>query len=55
MSEAARFIGQRTVEVSLAGGRTRVIAGDRVFLNLGTLAAMPDIPGLVASQPMTHV
>lgn len=51
----ARFIGPRTVEVSLAGGGTRVVAGDGVFLNLGTRAAMPDIPGLVASQPMTHV
>src|SRR6516164_6584615 len=51
----ARFIGPRTVEVSLAGGGTRVVAGDGVFLNLGTPAAMPDIPGLVASQPMTHI
>src|SRR3954470_5765478 len=31
----ARFIGPRTVEVSLAEGGTRVIAGERVFLNLG--------------------
>lgn len=51
----ARFIGPRTVEVSLREGGTRVIAGDRVFLNLGTRAAIPDVPGLVASQPMTHV
>jgi pyruvate/2-oxoglutarate dehydrogenase complex dihydrolipoamide dehydrogenase (E3) component len=32
-----------------------VIAGERVFLNLGTHAVMPDVPGLAASQPMTHV
>jgi pyruvate/2-oxoglutarate dehydrogenase complex dihydrolipoamide dehydrogenase (E3) component len=32
-----------------------VIAEDRVFLNLGTRAKIPDVPGLVASQPMTHV
>ena len=51
----ARFIGPRTVEVSLAEGGTRVIAGDRVFLNLGTRANIPDVPGLSASQPMTHV
>lgn len=51
----ARFIGPRTVEVSLAEGGTRVIAGDRVFLNLGTRANIPDVPGLAASQPMTHV
>jgi pyruvate/2-oxoglutarate dehydrogenase complex dihydrolipoamide dehydrogenase (E3) component len=51
----ARFIDPRTVEVSLAEGGTRVIAGDRVFLNLGTRATIPDVPGLAASQPMTHI
>jgi pyruvate/2-oxoglutarate dehydrogenase complex dihydrolipoamide dehydrogenase (E3) component len=51
----ARFIGPRTVEVSLAEGGTRLIAGDRVFLNLGTRANVPDVPGLATSQPMTHV
>lgn len=51
----ARFIGPRTVEISLAEGGTRVIAGNRVFLNLGTRANIPDVPGLAASQPMTHV
>jgi pyruvate/2-oxoglutarate dehydrogenase complex dihydrolipoamide dehydrogenase (E3) component len=52
---SARFVGLRTVEVSVNDGRTRVIAGDRVFLNIGTHAAIPDVPGLAASQPMTHV
>jgi pyruvate/2-oxoglutarate dehydrogenase complex dihydrolipoamide dehydrogenase (E3) component len=52
---AARFVGPRTVEVSLAEGGTRVLAGNRVFLNLGTRAAIPDVPGLAASQPMTHI
>jgi pyruvate/2-oxoglutarate dehydrogenase complex dihydrolipoamide dehydrogenase (E3) component len=52
---SAQFVGPRTVEVSLRGGDSRVISGERVFLNLGTHAAIPDVPGLVASQPMTHV
>ena len=51
----ARFIAPRTVEVSLNDGGTRLISGERVFLNLGTRAAMPNVPGLTASQPMTHV
>jgi len=51
----ARFIAPRTVEVSLNDGGTRILAGDRVFLNLGSHAAMPDIPGLAPSEPMTHV
>jgi pyruvate/2-oxoglutarate dehydrogenase complex dihydrolipoamide dehydrogenase (E3) component len=51
----ARFVAPRTVEVSLNQGGTRLISGERVFLNLGTRAAMPDVPGLLASQPLTHV
>jgi len=50
-----RFIAPRTVEISLNNGGTRLIAGNRVFLDLGTCAAIPDVPGLAASQPMTHV
>ena len=52
---SARFVAPRTVEVALNDGSTRVIAGERVFLSLGTRAAIPDVPGLAASQPMTHV
>jgi pyruvate/2-oxoglutarate dehydrogenase complex dihydrolipoamide dehydrogenase (E3) component len=51
----ARFTEPQTVEVELAGGGTRLIRGDRVFLNLGTHATMPDLPGLAAARPMTHV
>jgi len=32
-----------------------VITGDRVFLDVGSHAAIPDIPGLAAAKPMTHV
>ncbi len=51
----ARFVAQRTVDVELADGGTRRISGDRVFLNLGTRATVPDVPGLVAARPMTHI
>jgi pyruvate/2-oxoglutarate dehydrogenase complex dihydrolipoamide dehydrogenase (E3) component len=50
-----RFIAPRTVEVALGDGASRRIRGDRVFLNLGTRERMPDVPGLEAAQPMTHV
>jgi pyruvate/2-oxoglutarate dehydrogenase complex dihydrolipoamide dehydrogenase (E3) component len=50
-----RFVAPRTVEVSLNGGGTRVIAGERVFLNLGSRALIPDLPGVAASRPMTHI
>jgi pyruvate/2-oxoglutarate dehydrogenase complex dihydrolipoamide dehydrogenase (E3) component len=52
---AARFTAPRTIEVSLTNGGTRRINADRVFLNLGTRAALPDWPGLAAARPMTHI
>src|SRR5215469_9072772 len=51
----ARFIAPKTVEVRLNEGGARTITGDRVFLDLGSRASIPDTPGLVAAKPMTHV
>src|SRR5215475_14509420 len=51
----ARFVAPRTVEVHLNDGGQRTITGDRVFLDLGSRAVIPDIPGLAAAKPMTHV
>ncbi|HKF16449.1 MAG TPA: FAD-dependent oxidoreductase [Candidatus Dormibacteraeota bacterium] len=51
----ARFVGDGKVDVELADGGKRRISGERVFLDLGTHATMPDVPGLVAARPMTHV
>jgi pyruvate/2-oxoglutarate dehydrogenase complex dihydrolipoamide dehydrogenase (E3) component len=51
----ARLVGERTVDVHLADGGQRTISGEKVFLNLGTHATVPDVPGLVAARPMTHV
>lgn len=49
------FVGPKTIEVRLNNGGVRTLYGDRVFLNLGTHAAVPDIPGLRAARPLTHV
>jgi pyruvate/2-oxoglutarate dehydrogenase complex dihydrolipoamide dehydrogenase (E3) component len=51
----ARFTGEKTVEVRLNAGGTRAISGARVFLNVGTRATVPDVPGLAASKPLTHI
>jgi pyruvate/2-oxoglutarate dehydrogenase complex dihydrolipoamide dehydrogenase (E3) component len=51
----ARFTGPRTLQVALRDGGERTLTGERVFVNVGTHAAMPDIPGLVETKPMTHV
>lgn len=50
-----RFIAPKTIEVALADGGTQVFTADRVYLNVGTRAAIPDTPGLQASGPLTHV
>lgn len=51
----AQFIGPRTLQVALRDGGERTLIGERVFVNVGTHAAIPDIPGLAEAKPMTHV
>jgi pyruvate/2-oxoglutarate dehydrogenase complex dihydrolipoamide dehydrogenase (E3) component len=49
------FVAPRTLEVQLNAGGTRVLVGTRVFLNVGTRATIPNIPGLAATAPLTHI
>lgn len=49
------FVAPKTIEVALNGGGTRVLVGNEVVLNVGTHAAMPDIPGLRDADPLTHI
>src|SRR3984893_4373447 len=50
-----RFVAPKTLEVHLNDGGTRVLAGDRVFINVGSHAAIPSVPGLEAARPLTHI
>jgi pyruvate/2-oxoglutarate dehydrogenase complex dihydrolipoamide dehydrogenase (E3) component len=52
---SGRFVAPKTLEVTLNDGGTRALAADKVFLNVGTHAAIPNVPGLGAAQPLTHV
>src|SRR5712671_3159398 len=52
---AGRFVASKTLEVQLNDGGTRVLAADQVFLNVGTHAAIPSVPGLEAARPLSHV
>jgi pyruvate/2-oxoglutarate dehydrogenase complex dihydrolipoamide dehydrogenase (E3) component len=51
----ARFTGSNTLEVRLNDGGTRTLAGERIFLNLGTHASIPSVPGLAESEPLTNI
>jgi pyruvate/2-oxoglutarate dehydrogenase complex dihydrolipoamide dehydrogenase (E3) component len=51
----ARFIGPRTLQVALRDGGERTLAAERVFVNVGTHATIPAIPGLADAKPMTHI
>src|SRR5215472_2231590 len=51
----AHFVPPKTVEVRSNEGGVRVFAGDHVLLDVGTHADVPDVPGLRAAKPMTHV
>jgi pyruvate/2-oxoglutarate dehydrogenase complex dihydrolipoamide dehydrogenase (E3) component len=50
-----RFVAPKTLEVHLNDGGTRVLSGDRVFLDVGTRATIPPIPDLAAAAPLTHI
>src|SRR5271154_2465449 len=52
---SGRFVGPKTLEVSPNDGGTRTLVGAQVFLNVGTHAAIPNVPGLEAASPMTHI
>ena len=52
---SGRFVAPRTLEVRLNDGGTRLLTGDKIFLNVGTHATIPDVPGLQAASPLTNI
>jgi pyruvate/2-oxoglutarate dehydrogenase complex dihydrolipoamide dehydrogenase (E3) component len=51
----AKFAGPNAVEVRLNEGWAQTLIGERIFLNLGTHASIPSVPGLVECTPLTHI
>jgi len=49
------FVAPRTVHIALRDGGERTLTADRVFVNLGSRATIPDTPGLREAQPLTHI
>jgi pyruvate/2-oxoglutarate dehydrogenase complex dihydrolipoamide dehydrogenase (E3) component len=52
---SGRFVAPRMIEVRLNDGGTRLLQGDQAFINVGSHAAIPDVPGLQAAWPLTHI
>jgi pyruvate/2-oxoglutarate dehydrogenase complex dihydrolipoamide dehydrogenase (E3) component len=51
----ATFTDSNTLDVRLNDGGARTLAGKRIFLNLGTHASIPPVPGLAESKPLTNI
>jgi len=52
---SGRFVAAKTLEVSVQGGGSRTLTADKIFLNVGTHAAIPKVPGLAEARPLTHI
>ncbi|WP_263351407.1 dihydrolipoyl dehydrogenase family protein [Acidicapsa acidisoli] len=50
-----RFVAQKTIEVALQDGGTRLLHGEMVVLSTGSRTRMEVIPGLAEAQPLTHI
>ena len=49
------FVALKTLEVQLNDGGARRLTGDKVFIDVGSHAAIPSIPGLAEARPLTHI
>ena len=52
---SGRFVGPKTIEVSLSDGGTRVLRGDKVIISTGSRATIEPIPGMQEASPLTHI
>jgi len=49
------FVAPKTLEVQLNDGGMRRLTGDKVFIDVGSRAAMPRVPGLAEARALTHI
>ena len=50
-----RFVGPKVLDVQLNDGGTRQLTGDRIVINVGSHAAVPNIPGMQEARALTHI
>src|SRR5260370_16935733 len=51
----AKFMDSKMLDVRLNDAGTRTLRGERIFLNLGTHASIPSVPGLAEPEPLTNI
>jgi pyruvate/2-oxoglutarate dehydrogenase complex dihydrolipoamide dehydrogenase (E3) component len=52
---SGRFVGPRTLQATLPGGKIRRLRGTNVIVSTGTRATLGEVPGLTEAQPLTHI
>jgi pyruvate/2-oxoglutarate dehydrogenase complex dihydrolipoamide dehydrogenase (E3) component len=52
---SGRFVGPKTIEVTLPEGGIRVLNGKTVVISTGSRATLEHIPGLLEAGPLTHI
>jgi pyruvate/2-oxoglutarate dehydrogenase complex dihydrolipoamide dehydrogenase (E3) component len=50
-----QFVARKTIEVSLNTGGKRLLTGEQVVINVGSHAAVPNVPGIATAAPLTHI
>ncbi len=50
-----RFVAPKAIEILLNDGGMRLLDGKEVVVNVGSHAAIPDLPGLRDARPLTHI
>jgi pyruvate/2-oxoglutarate dehydrogenase complex dihydrolipoamide dehydrogenase (E3) component len=51
----AKITGAHTIDVQLNDGGDQPLQAERLFLNLGTQALIPAVPGFAEAGPLTHI
>jgi pyruvate/2-oxoglutarate dehydrogenase complex dihydrolipoamide dehydrogenase (E3) component len=52
---SGRLTGPKTIEAALNDGGTRSLTGNEVVINVGSHAAIPDVPGVEQAGALTHI
>lgn len=52
---SGRFVGPKALQVQLNEGGIRRLTADRIVINVGSHAAIPDLPGIREARVLTHI